>query len=59
VLPRWTGWLIALTQPLTMATGLALSPWAALEPHGSYSGAVAHGLVCLALATALMRLARR
>jgi hypothetical protein len=59
VLPRWAGWLIALTQPLTMATGVALSPWAALEPHGSYSGAVTHGVVCLALAGALVRVGRR
>jgi len=47
--PRWLAAALGLTQPLTMAAGVALSPWVPLENNGSYSGAVVHGLTWLAL----------
>lgn len=58
VLPRRDGWLIALSQPLTMITALALSPIAPLTERGAFSGTVAHGVVMLVLATSLRRVAR-
>lgn len=53
VLPRWAGAGIALTEPVTIATGVALSPLVPLSEHGSFSGAVAHGVIFLALARGL------
>jgi len=55
VFPRWMGVAIALAQPLAMATGVALSPWIGLHDRGSFSGAVAHGTVLLAIAWAAGR----
>jgi hypothetical protein len=53
VLPRWIGVAVALAEPLTIATGVALSPWVPLVEHGSFSGAVAHGVIFLSIARAL------
>lgn len=53
--PRRVGTLIALAQPLTMATGLALSPVAGLHETGSYPGAMFHGVVLLLLVAVLRR----
>jgi hypothetical protein len=53
VLPRRVGVLIVLLEPLSMATGLALSPIAGLYDSGNYSGAVEKGLVLLVIARAL------
>lgn len=49
-LPRWIGVGIASSEPLTIAAGLALSPLAPLSETGSFSGAIAHGAVFLAIA---------
>jgi len=56
VLPAWAGIAIALSQPLAVVAGLALSPISPLSGTGDYSGAIGHGLVWLALATALRAL---
>jgi hypothetical protein len=53
VLPPWAGAAIALSQPLAVVAGLALSPISPLSSTGDYSGALAHGLVWLALSAAL------
>jgi hypothetical protein len=53
VVPRWVGVALALTEPLTIATGVALSPWVPLAEHGGFSGAVAHGVIFLSIARAL------
>lgn len=53
--PRWLAAALGLTQPLTMALGVALSPWVPLENNGSYSGALVHGFTWLALGAYLLR----
>ncbi|MBE0608281.1 MAG: hypothetical protein IH609_02785 [Dehalococcoidia bacterium] len=53
--PRWLAAALGLTQPLTMALGVALSPWVPLENNGSYSGALVHGFTWLALGVYLLR----
>lgn len=53
VLPAWTGVAIALAQPLAVVAGLALSPISPLSATGDYTGAIAHGLVWLAVGAAL------
>ncbi len=53
VLLPWAGIAIALSQPLAVAAGLTLSPISPLSSSGDYSGAIAHGLVWLALGVAL------
>jgi hypothetical protein len=58
VLTRRDGWLLALSQPLTMVTSLVLSPIAPLAERGTFSGTIAHGVVMLLLATSLRRVAR-
>ncbi|TKK85660.1 hypothetical protein FDA94_25055 [Herbidospora galbida] len=55
VFPRWTAALIATSQVMTVAVGLALSAWAPLNAHGSYSGVVWHGVTMLAVAVRLRR----
>lgn len=55
---RWLGPAIAASQPLTVAIALALSPRVPLSPIGSYSGALAHGLVWLGIAGSLHRTTR-
>lgn len=55
VLPRRDAWLLALSQPLSMITSLALSPIAPVAERGAFSGVVAHGIVLLVLATSLRR----
>jgi hypothetical protein len=46
---------VAFTQVGTMAMGVALSPWVPLQNEGSYSGAIVHGIVFLALGAWLLR----
>lgn len=58
VLPAWVGIAIALSQPLAVLAGLVLSPISPLSSTGDYSGAIGHGLVWLALGSALRRLRR-
>lgn len=58
VFPRRVGWAIALSQPLTIAVAVALSPIAPLHDRGGYSGALAHGAVMLVLAAALRNASR-
>lgn len=41
------GALIALSEPLTVLAGLALSPLSPLSGFGDYFGAIAHGLIWL------------
>jgi hypothetical protein len=53
VLPVWCGAALALAEPLTIAAAVALSPIAPRQPSGSYSGAIAHGLIWLAIALLL------
>lgn len=53
VLPRRVGVLLALLEPLSIATGLALSPIAGLYDSGNYSGGIEKGLVVLLVARAL------
>ena len=53
VLPFWAGVALVLSQPLAVVTGLALSPISPLSSTGDYSGAIAHGLVWLALGAAI------
>ncbi|MGW3351942.1 hypothetical protein ACWDA3_52360 [Nonomuraea rubra] len=53
VLPRYAGVALALSQPMAIAIGLALSWHVPVHPHGSYTGALGHGLAVLALAAGL------
>lgn len=53
VLPPWTGVVLVLSQPLAVVAGVALSPISPLSSTGDYSGAIAHGLVWLALGAVL------
>ena len=55
VIPRYGAAALALTQPLTMAAGIAMSPWVPLAESGSYSGAVVHGLTWPLLARYLWK----
>lgn len=57
VLPRRVGVLMALLEPLSIATGVALSPIAGLHDRGNYSGALEKGLVLLLIALALRSVA--
>jgi hypothetical protein len=53
LLPRWIGVGIALSQGLAVLVGLALSPISPLANTGTYTGALAHGVVWLSFALAL------
>ena len=53
VLPRWAGWALALSQPLAILLGVAFSPISPLADYGDYSGALAHGLVWMAMGWSL------
>jgi hypothetical protein len=55
VLPASLSVAVAFTQVGTMAMGVALSPWVPLQNEGSYSGAIVHGIVFLALGAWLLR----
>ncbi len=55
VFPRWVGVGLVVSQPLAIAAGVAMSPWIELQERGSYSGAVAHGAVFLAIAAGVHR----
>ena len=58
VFPRSVGVAIAVSQLLTMVTGVALSPLVPLYDYGNYSGALAHGIVMLFVAANLKDHAR-
>lgn len=58
VLPRWIGVALALSEVLVIATAVALSPWVPLSDHGSFSGAIAHGVVFLAIGRSLAAASR-
>ncbi|MGE3798809.1 MAG: hypothetical protein AB7G88_13330, partial [Thermomicrobiales bacterium] len=53
--PRWIGYAIAIAQPAAVATGVVLSPIRELSDYGSYTGALAHGVIWLAIAHALQQ----
>ncbi len=55
VVPPHLAAALALTQPLTMGAGIAMSPWVPLAESGSYSGAVVHGVTWLLLSRYLWR----
>jgi hypothetical protein len=56
VLPSWCAIALGLSQFLTMAAGIALSPISPLSDYGDYSGAIVHCLVWLGIAYALLEL---
>ncbi|MBV9597675.1 MAG: hypothetical protein JOZ87_12515 [Chloroflexi bacterium] len=56
VMPPWVGAGLALCQPLTIGLALALSPISPVVERGSYTGALANGLVLAGLAMALYAL---
>lgn len=53
VLPLWAGLLVALAQVNCMVIGIALSWYAPLQPHGSFTGALGHAAAMFAIAAAL------
>ena len=55
VFPRWVGVGLAISELLTMGAAAAMSPWIPLRDRGSFSGAVAHGIVFLSIAVAINR----
>jgi hypothetical protein len=55
VFPRWVGVGLGLSELLTIAAAAAMSPWVPIRDRGSFSGAVAHGLVLLAVSFAVER----
>lgn len=56
VVSRWVGAGLALCEPLTIGLALALSPISPVVERGSYTGALANGLVVAGLAVALYAL---
>ncbi|MGN9844800.1 hypothetical protein ACTMTI_42390 [Nonomuraea sp. H19] len=56
VLPWWAGTAMALSQPMAIAIGVALAWHVPLNPHGSYTGGLGHGIAVLLLGIALSRL---
>jgi hypothetical protein len=54
MLPAWCGVAVALAELLVVATGVALSPLVPLSDYGSYSGALAHGVIWTAIGLALL-----
>jgi hypothetical protein len=58
VVRRRVGVAIALLEPLSIATGIALAPIAGLHDRGAYSGALEKGLVLLVVARGLAEVAR-
>jgi hypothetical protein len=59
VFPRWVGIALALSELLTMGAAAAMSPWVPIRDRGSFSGAVAHGVVFLLVSLAVDRRTRR
>lgn len=53
VFPQRIGWAIVLLEPLSIVTGVVLSPIAGLYDRGNFSGAVEKGVVLWIIATAL------
>jgi hypothetical protein len=51
--PRAIGYGIAHAQPAAILTGIALSPIRELSDYGSYTGALAHGVIWLGIAHAV------
>jgi len=58
VFPRWVGIALALSEMLTMGAAAAMSPWVPIRDRGSFSGAVAHGVVFLLVSFAVDRRTR-
>lgn len=56
VVSRWVGAGIALSEPLTIGLALALSPISPVVERGSYTGALANGLVLAGMGLALYAL---
>jgi hypothetical protein len=56
--PRWSGYAVAIAQPAAIVTGVVLSPIRELSDYGSYTGALAHGVIWLAIARQLSHDAR-
>jgi hypothetical protein len=59
VLPPRIGLGIAIAEPLTIAFGVALSPFVPLSDSGNFSGAIGHSLVWCGIAWLLFGMARR
>lgn len=53
LLPRRYGLLVIFAEPLTVLTGVLLSPISPLASWGDYSGAVCQGVIWLSLARAI------
>jgi hypothetical protein len=53
--PRWAGYAIGIAQLSAIITGVALSPIRELSDYGSYTGALAHGVIWLSIAWSLNR----
>ena len=49
------GVLLAMSELLTMAAAAAMSPWVPIRDRGSFSGAIAHGVVFLLISFAVDR----
>ncbi|CAN5828053.1 hypothetical protein BH23CHL2_BH23CHL2_28030 [soil metagenome] len=56
VLPRSAGVALILSEPMAIASGLALSPWVELAESGSYSGAIGNGVAMLLVGLALRKM---
>ncbi|MBV9355218.1 MAG: hypothetical protein JO023_06775 [Chloroflexi bacterium] len=56
VVSRWIGVGLALSEPLTIVLALALAPISPVVDRGSYTGALANGLVLAGIAVALYAL---
>jgi hypothetical protein len=55
VLAPWIGIAIAVSEVAAALLGVAFSPISPIADHGDYSGALAHGLIWLAIGAALLR----
>jgi hypothetical protein len=53
VVPRRVGVALILSEPLTILTAVALSPWIPLANEGSYTGTLAHAVVFLVVGLAM------
>ena len=55
VFAPWIGVAIAFSEVAAALLGVAFSPISPIADHGDYSGALAHGLIWLAIGSALLR----
>lgn len=55
VLAPWIGLAIAFSEVAAALLGIAFSPISPIADHGDYSGALAHGLIWLAIGAAFLR----